>query len=223
MGTSSEWLGRFQAVDVLVRNELAAVGVDSEGIEAAQTALYAGDGQSFIREAVRKYALERQKARGIIVDLGDGWLFTVDETVELKVSYGVTVRNIEKRSSMSRDDWSYVAQMPKLGDRKVKAVIGRLNRNWTEEQVTDLLAKPGCLLKGSGAWVREGFLAARPNYDEKGSIAFPDKGTSRWRYVHGGDVCFPNLWYDGYERWCRSLSQVRYGWSASGRLCLLCE
>lgn len=224
MGTSSEWLGRFTAVDVLVRNELAVGGIDSEGIEAAQTALYAGEGQAFIREAVRKFAIERMKADGNVIDLGDGWLFTVDETIELEVDYQLAPAEIGRLTGLATKDWEYLGTAPTaLGQRRVKALIGCLNRNWTEKGVTTLLAKPGCPLRGSGAWVREGFLTTRSNYDGKEPIFFPELASSRWRLVRDGSVYFPDLWFNDGRRWLRNLSRVGPEWYASRRLCLLCE
>ena len=147
---------------------------------------------------------------GLVINLGDGWSFTIEEVLDLAVDYALTPAEISKRSNLGDNDWEYVGTAPgALGQRKVKALVGRLNRNWTEEQVTGLLAKPGCLLKGSGAWVGDAYLSLRPNYDGKGNyIGFPDAGTSRWRLVRVGDVYFPFLWYDHGWRWYRRLRWV---------------
>lgn len=154
-------------------------------------------------------------------DLGDGFVFTVDEVIELEVDDTVEPDELLWRGGHNPSDWEYVGKKPESGVRTVRAAIGRLNRPWTEEQVTGLLTRPNCPVKGSGAWVREAYLKAHPRYDGKGCISFPDSTTSRWRSQGDGYVCFPSLWSGGHD-WSRGLDRVRRGWSVEDRLCLLC-
>lgn len=159
---------------------------------------------------------------GSVIPLGAGWRFTVDEIMEFTVDDSLSSDEIAKRHGLDlKRDWKYVGTPPKSGTRTVKAVIGRLNKSWTEEQVTELLSEPGCPLKGSGAWVREAFLAARPRYDGNDWIGFPDAQTSRWRDRRSDGVYFPFLWGVG-DGWDRDLFWVRDEYCADDRLCLLC-
>ena len=156
-----------------------------------------------------------------ISNLGSGLIFTIEEVVELEVDDSTSPDEIFlRREGHNPADWEYLGTRPEPGTRKVKVAIGHLNRSWTEEKVAKLLAKPDCPLKGSGAWVREAFLKARPSYDGKGWIGFPDSESSRWRYRSDGNVYFPILWNDG-AYWNRSLRSVRREWSAEDRVCLL--
>jgi hypothetical protein len=154
------------------------------------------------------------------VNLGSGFIFTIDEIVELEVDYSTEPDEILRRGGHNSADWKHLGTKPEPGTRRVRAAIGRLNRSWTEEQIMELLEKPNCPMKGSGAWVREAFLKARSRYDGKGWIGFPDAETSRWRSRSGGRVCFPGLWGDVVD-WFRSLPSVRREWRAGSRLCLL--
>ena len=173
---------------------------------------------SLIIEAGRKTEESRPNAQTF--DLGDGFVFTVDETVELEVDGSTSSKDILRRGGHDPGDWEHLGEQPESGTRMVRAAIGRLNRPWTEEELTALLTKPGCPLKGSGAWGGEAFLKVRPSYDGKGWIGFPDSNTSRWRHRSDGGVYFPRLWRVG-TRWYRHLRSVRYGWHAENRVCLL--
>lgn len=168
-------------------------------------------------------AASQTVAPGATIDLGNGWCFTIHEIEELEVDYSISSDEIASRMNLDLEhDWEYrgTASQPRV--RKVKAAIGCLNRNWTEEGVTELLGKPGCLLKGSGVWVREAYIARHPRYDGKGWIGFPDAKSSRWRFRHDRNVYFPDLWNDGAERWRRGLAWVEDERSPEYRLCLLC-
>ena len=120
-------------------------------------------------------------------------------------------------------DWKHLGTAPKPGTKTVKSVICRFNQRWTEEGVSALITQTSCRFKGSGAWVREGFLKSRPSYDGKGLIAFVGDPNSRWRSVHNGDVCFPYLWYGDADRCYRDLYRVDRDWHADRRLCFLWE
>lgn len=161
-------------------------------------------------------------ASGEAIDLGDGWRFTIDEVLELEVDYALGSSELNDRMGISVMGWEYVGTEPKPEVRRVKAAIGRMNRPWTEEQVTALLAKPGCQFRGSGAWGREAFLEKRPRYDGKGWIGFPDASSSRWRYRRVRGVCFPLLWGAFGGDWYRGLVRVKDEGAREGRLCLLC-
>lgn len=154
-------------------------------------------------------------------NLGSGFIFTVEEILELEVYYSISPDDILRRGGHNPAEWEYVGKKPESGTRKVKAAIGRLNRIWTEEQVTGLLTRPNCPVKGSGAWVREAYPKARPRYDGKGWIGFPDSTTSRWQDRSDGSVYFPDLW-DGGHDWDRRLIHVQREWDVEERLCLLC-
>lgn len=191
-------------------------------------ATFAGgeSGQTAIRDAAFRFALDRAKVTGRITDyfdLGGGNAFLVDEYVDLEVNNSISVDKIEKQMDLNKKDWLYISKVPSSGKRKVRAAIGRMNHNWTEEGVVEMLAKPNSRLKGSGAWVREAYLAARPDYDNKGSLSFPDKESSRWRHVCSDLVYFPFLWRGILRRWRCDLYWVGREHNASLRLCLLCE
>ena len=153
--------------------------------------------------------------------LKDGYTFTSDESLTLEVDYSILPDKIIKLSGYDEKDWEYLSAKPK-GKKKATVLIGTLNKSWEEESLEEILKDSP--LKFSGAWVREAYLRERPNYNN-GSwfIGFPDPKTSRWRSVHYDYVDFPCLWCDDSERWHRSLNHVRSEWSASRRLCLLCE
>ena len=154
------------------------------------------------------------------IDLGGGFVFKIDEILELEVDNIIEPDEILRRGDQNPADWEYVGKRPEAGTRKVRAAIGWLNKAWTEEKVAELLAKPDCLMKGSGAWVCEAFLKVRPCYDGNGWIGFPDPNSSRWRDRHSERVFFPDLCYDGTD-WHRRLHRMRDMWHAEFRLCLL--
>lgn len=166
---------------------------------------------------------DRAVAPGLVIALDVGWKFTVEEIHDLSVDYGMSVDEINRRSGLNTEkDWEYVGTPPKSEVRVVKVAIGHLNQEWSEEWVPALLAKTGCPLMPSGAWVREAYLVKHPRYDGKGWIGFPDTSSSRWRYRHDGSVCFPSLWDDGKGGWTRDLDWTRGEWDREFRLCLIC-
>lgn len=178
-----------------------------------------------MEELAFQFDLDLARKSGRIVDcidLGDGWMYFVEEYLELEVDYTLAPAEIRRRAGLDERDWEHVGTVPSAnGKRKVKLAIGYLNRQWAEYRLHDLLAKPGCKLAGSGAWVREAYRQARPNYDGKGPIAFPDKETSRWRGLRFGGLCFLCLWLHDVRPWYQDLRHNGYEWSVAHRLCLV--
>ncbi len=160
---------------------------------------------------------------GMEIDFGDGWYFTIDEVVEYEVDFALTTTALLKLMGCNRADWKDLGTAPKGGTRMVKSVIGRFNKRWTENGIVALIAQPGCRFKGSGAWVREGFIKFRPKYDGKGWICFVGDPNSRWQSVRGGLVCFPCLSSDDADSWRRCLGRVGCDWRSDYRLCFLWE
>ncbi len=160
---------------------------------------------------------------GMEIDFGDGWYFTVDEVVEYDVDFALTTTALLKLMGCNRADWKDLGIAPKSGMRKVKSVIGRFNKNWTENGIVALIAQPGCRFKGSGAWVREGFIKFRPKYDGKGWICFVGDPNSRWQLVHDDYVYFPYLYSGGADSWRRDLDRVGLDGNADDRLCFVWE
>jgi len=167
------------------------------------------------------------------VDLGAGLLYSIEDFLELEVDYSLTSTELARRMNL-QPEWRYAGQTPSAGRRTVQAAIGRLSATWTELQLTHLLSQPECPLQGSGAWVREAFLAARPRYDGRGTVLFPDGESSRWRRrlpsspSSGGDlevsfysICFPGLEGLSDGSWRRSLLWVKAARSTAARVCLL--
>lgn len=157
-------------------------------------------------------------------DLGSGFIFTVKEILDFEVDYTTEPNKILLQRGLDPSNWGYLGKKrPEPRTRMVKAAIGCLNRDWFEEQVAELLAKPNCPLKGSGAWVRESFCAVRPFYDGRDWIGFPDSETSRWRSRSTYRVCFPCLWddEDNEDYWGLGMDCTRRVWVAEERLCLL--
>jgi hypothetical protein len=164
------------------------------------------------------------------IDLGAGLTYSIEDTLELDVDYALTSTEIARRMNL-QPEWRYAGQTPDAGERRVRAAIGRLSLTWTELHLANLLTQPECPLQGSGAWVREAFLAARPRYDGRGSILFPEAESSRWRRrvptsdpergVSTYSTCFPGLDGSSDGSWCRSLLWVKAGRSPAVRVCLL--
>jgi hypothetical protein len=208
----------------VVRAGFARAGVIGEElVDIMMTAFLEGEGQAAFEDAAFTFAIDYLKTHGKeIIDLGDGWIFIADESIDLPVDYTITPEEIQKRSALPERDWRYLGMAPTAtGLQDLKAVIGHLNRTWTDTQVTTLLAKTGCPLRGSGAWVREAFLAVRPNHDRQGSIFFLDNYTSRWQQVRIDHLCFPSLQGDNDGTWGRDVAWSGVEQGITDRLCLV--
>lgn len=177
------------------------------------------------RRAIKRVLLASvtEPVAGMEIDFGDGWYLTIDEVVEFEVDFALTTTALLKLMGCERKDWKDLGTAPKGGTRKVKSVIGRFNKNWTENGIVALIAQPGCRFKGSGAWVREGFIKFRPKYDGKGWICFVGDPNSRWQSVHVDGVYFPYLYNGDAGSWRRNLRRVGLDWRAVDRLCFVWE
>jgi len=164
------------------------------------------------------------------VDLGAGLLYSIEDVLDIDVDEALTSTEIARRMNL-QPEWRYAGQTPIAGKRRVRAAIGRLSQTWTELQLTHLLTQPDCPLQGSGAWVREAFIAARPRYDGRGNVLFPDAASSRWRRrlppseadpgVSFYSLCFPGLEGSPDGGWRRSLLWTKAARSSAVRVCLL--
>jgi hypothetical protein len=177
------------------------------------------------RRASKRVLLAQVKepVAGMDIDFGHGWYFTVDEVVEFPVIFALTTTEFLIRCGLARNDFVDLGTPSYGTTKKVKAILGRFSKQWTEASVSDLLATPGCRFKGSGAWVLEGFIEFRPKYDGKGLVCFVGDPNSRWKDVHDYNVFFPCLYGGVRDSWRHGLDRVDLGRNVDDRLCFLWE
>lgn len=159
---------------------------------------------------------------GMRIKLGFGWIFTVQYVDDLEVDDSITPHELLVRDEREEDYEWLGGEFSSTGKRKVKALVGELNHPWSAQIMCELLAQPGCRFKGSGDWVREALMIARPKYDKKGWIWFPGNPLSRWKCKRGADVLSPALgkqFRSDDESWDRALDPITFE-TASARACL---
>lgn len=165
------------------------VGATAAGIHHTEldniTSGFLSGMHSFLQDAAYEYTLEWMRGSARLFDLGEGFIFAVGRRVDLRIDYGVDLALIEDRSGRDGSRrYASECQVPAAAESVATLLIGRFleSKTTSERGIKKMLSKPGCPVTGSGAWVREAFMAAFNPPAYRCGVAFPDPATSRWEY-----------------------------------------
>jgi hypothetical protein len=154
-------------------------------------------------------------------------MLTVLETLKVKVDWDLPPDEHVIISGLNPDHWVYRGSpallAPKGTTESTIAIVTLDETMAIGEIVPWVLAKTQSGFHGSGAWVREGYLSARPDYDGKGAILFPDEGRSLWAdnwETRSDGLCVPGIWHDNGRMGPRSLDWIGDKWRAGKRIAL---
>jgi hypothetical protein len=196
MATHSQVIDDLTRLTAAMRAGLQRAGFAEDGAEEAFGTI-AGGYRSLLEDAIFLAGIELRKEKEEIVDyiaIEGTRGFLVRAYIELEVDYGVGLGSIAHSGRLYDDNWKYVSTLPPEVVRRVKLAIGYLNWPWRGRVLHKLLKKSDSPLLGSGAWVREAFMAAPDTKNHlQGRICFPDSQTSHWQSLRDGDLHFPSV------------------------------
>jgi hypothetical protein len=157
---------------------------------------------------------------GMEINLGEGWLFTVEEVIDHSVDFTLTLRPMFLELDSKPLDWKRVRAAPTDQKPVGKSLVGRMNRPWTEGEIRSLLSRVGGRLKGSGRWVLESLVELRPKHDGKGWICFAGDESSCLENVHLKQFFFPAIYPAPTGTWACAMADSASSWGRDTRLCL---